>query len=363
MAFSMNASNARRPSKPSQGFRQNLVVAEVSTLGEDLARFTLKPADNGGLAPFEAGSLLPVFVTIGGSEVRQSYGISSSPRQAEAGEYEILVKRTAGGYVSAFILENWQAGDCIVAGAPRETEVHRHMEDGCEIVALAGGMGVPPFHSMAKALAEGDVDYRLTLFCSADAPDGLLYRDEWRELEAQAEGKLKVVPVIASGEAEGCERGPITCEMVMRHADISEAMLFICGPGPMVAQLRKELAPLNLSRRHLRFSFSGDGEWRRSPSSDAIHQLTVRTGGETHIVAAREDETILTALEKAGLRPPAYCRSSICGFCQSTVTEGSYILATDEDGIRTMDRRHGSIHTCCSYPTSDMELVIPRTGR
>jgi ferredoxin len=142
--------------------------------------------------------------------------------------------------------------------------------------------------------------------------------------------------------------------------DAESASFHICGPGPFVAALRKELAPLKLSRARLRSSFSGDTVYLRRPGGTSAHRLTVRIGGEVRCVPAREDETILTALERAGLQPEASCRSSICGLCSATILSGSYILATDEAGERKMDVRHGLIHPCCSYPVSDMEIIVPR---
>lgn len=363
MATSMNMSNVRRSAKLLRPIRQEMVISQVEDMGAGVKCYTLRLASGAELTHFEAGCFIPVFVELGGNMIERLYAISSSPREAKTGIYKIIVKQTAGGYVSTHILENWKLGDKVTVGAPQLTEVHRHLRTGDEVVAIAGGVGIAPFHSMAKSLAEGDSDYTLTLFYGANTYSELLYQDEWAELEARAAGRLKVVPILANEEIEGCETGSVTLELIRRYANPEEAIFFICGPGSMVAAMRRELAPLNLPRRRLRFSFSGDSEWDRRESSDTIHQLTIRMGGEVHRIPAREDETILVALEKAGLEPAAYCRSSICGFCSSTVIEGSYILATDEDGVRTMDRRHGSIHVCCSYPTSDMELVVRRAKR
>jgi ferredoxin-NADP reductase len=360
MATSMSTLRARRRAGSPQSTRQEAIVSAIADLGAGAKCYTLASATGAALASFESGSSIPVFTEIAGSLIEQDYSLASSPRQAENGTYELVVKPDAGGYVSTHLAKTWQPGSRVILGMPRETELHRLLHRASKLVAIAGGMGVIPFRSMAKALAEGDIDTELTLFCCADGPEDLLFQDEWRQLEAQAGGALNVVPVFTGRQIDGCERGPITRDMLARHADLSQSCLYVCGPGPLVTAMSKELAPLGLPRQRLRLAFSGDTEFKRRGSSGATHQLTVRMGGDTFTALAREDETILTALEKAGLKPAANCRSSICGFCSSILVSGSYILATDEQGERTMDVRFGTLHPCCSYPRSDMEMVVTR---
>lgn len=360
MANSMSITNARRLGKLLHPARQEMVVAEVVELNETTKMYTLKSAAGRELAYFEAGCYIPVFVELDGNVVERPYGISSSPREAEQGVYKIVVKQAVGGYVSTHILEHWKVGDAVVLGSPREADVHVPLRDGNRIIALAGGVGITPFHSMAKAVAEGDGDYELCLFYGANTADELLYRDEWDALVEMAGGKLRVVPVIANEEVEGCESGFITLDIIKRHADVEGATFFICGPGPMVEAMKRELAPLELPRRRTRISMIGDSEFNHRQASGEAFQITVHMGGETYQVPAPASETILVAIEKAGLQPAVMCRSGVCGFCRSMLVSGDFTLATEETGVRFMDKHFGFIHPCCSYPASDMELVVQR---
>ena len=70
-------------------------------------------------------------------------------------------------------------------------------------------------------------------------------------------------------------------------------------------------------------------------------------------------ETVLTAMERAGLSVPAKCRAGGCGFCHSKLVSGKFSLA-GADKRRLADAKFGYIHPCCSYPDSDMELIVPR---
>jgi len=350
--------NARQTPKRAQSARQQLEVAAIEELAPGIRRYTLKPVAGESLVPFEAGCSLPVFLDYAGKTIESGYAISSSPRDARGGVYQIVVKRNAGGFASSHILDTWAQGDLVSLGAPVEDDAFSRLDVGDTLVAIAGSVGVVPFHSIAKAIAEGDADYRLTLFYVVDTPASMLYRDEWRQIERQSGGRFSLVPVATACDADGCERWPITRAMIARHADIANATFLIRGPGSLVAAMRMELSSLNLSRRRLRSAFSGDSENRPAGFGHATHTLVVRMNGESHTLPAREDETILYALEKAGLQPPANCRTGICGFCHTTLLSGEYFLATDEAGERKMHDRSSFFHPCCSYPASDMEIVM-----
>ena len=358
MATRMSDRKTRRAPKHTQSVRQQLEVAAIEELAPDIRRYTLKPTAGHDLIPFEAGCSLPVRLDHAGKTVEYGYAISSSPQDARNNIYQIVVKRNAGGFSSSLILDTWAKGDSIEAGMPMEDDAFSRLDDGDELVAVAGSVGIVALHSIAKAIAEGDATYRLALFYVVDSPDDMLYRDEWSQLERQSEGRLAVIPVVAACDADGCERWPVTRDMIARYADTSKATFLIRGPGPLVAAMRMELSPLNLSRRRLRSAFSGDSENCPAGFGHATHKLVIRMGGEIQTVPTREDETVLYALEKAGLQPPANCRTGICGFCHTTLIYGEYFLATDEAGERKMHDRSSFFHPCCSYPASDMEIVM-----
>jgi len=76
------------------------------------------------------------------------------------------------------------------------------------------------------------------------------------------------------------------------------------------------------------------------------------------IIQAKASETVLAALERAGLDPDSQCRSGECGFCRSLLLEGEVYILKDGDGRRAADRKYGYFHPCSSYPLSDLKLII-----
>ena len=339
--------------------RQKLMITEVSEFNKTTKMYTLKSAEEKELAYYEAGSYIPVYVELDGNVVERPYSLCSSPKEAEEGMYKICVKANDGGYVSTLIINNWKKGDLICVGSPLVAEVYSPMRDKKKVVALAGGVGVTPFYSMAKAIVDGDNDHFLTLLYGANTYDEILFKEDWKQLEKDSNGKVKVVFVIANEEVEGCEKGFITLDLVNKYVNPKECSFFISGPAPMVKAMKKFLEPLQLARKQIRVSMNGDSAFNKKEES-ASYNLTIHMNGNTYTTKAKANETILVAIEKAGLRPAVHCRSGLCGFCRSYVVKGTFALATEETGVRKADQKLGFIHPCCSLPTSDLEIVVQR---
>ena len=341
--------------------RQNMVIVDISTYNETTKLYVLKSNEDKELAYFEAGSYIPVYVKIDGNVIERPYSLCSSPKEAEEGIYKICVKASNNGYVSTHIINTWKINDKVELGSPLVAEVYNPIRDKKHVVALAGGVGVTPFLSMAKAIVDGDNEHKLTLIYGANTYDELLFKEEWKDLESKSNGNFKMVPVIANETIEGCEKGFITLDIVKKYADPKDCSFFISGPPLMVKAMKSFLDPLNLDKKQIRVSMNGDGSFNNNKEKADFYNLTIHIGGETYKAKANSKETILVAIEKAGLKPAVHCRSGLCGFCRSYLINGDYLIATDENGIRAADKKFGYIHPCCSYPTSDLEIVVQRS--
>jgi ferredoxin len=80
---------------------------------------------------------------------------------------------------------------------------------------------------------------------------------------------------------------------------------------------------------------------------------------EIFTIPALENETLLSAMERAGLKAPSRCKSGSCGFCHSRLISGEYHVNKEHEYRRLADFKFGFIHPCCTYPESDMEIDVP----
>ena len=150
------------------------------------------------LAFFKAGSYLSVFLDVDSMKLTRPYSISSSPQEALDGKVTLTIKR------------------------------------------VAGGSGITPFHSFAKAIAEGDEDFTLILLYGSRTEKDILFKDEFDAIQQQT-GKVKVVHVLSDEEKPGYEHGFITAELIKKYAPQEDYSIFLCGPAGMYSFLDKQI--------------------------------------------------------------------------------------------------------------------------
>ena len=219
--------------------KQYLKVAEVVDRAPDVKSFTLVPDPARGtdsLACFGAGKYLTVFAEINGMPVTRAYSISSAPGAALEGKYELTVKLVDGGLVSRYILDNWQVGTEVTVSAPEGNFEYQPLRDAPTVIGLAGGSGITPFLSMAKAIRDGDEDFELILLYGSRNKDSILFYDELTALEKECD-RFRVIHVLSDKDAKagkGFEKGFLTAELIRKYAPADKPYsVFLCGPQQM----------------------------------------------------------------------------------------------------------------------------------
>ena len=341
-------------------------IAEVIDHG-DAKTFVIVPDESKGcseLAYFRAGQYVSVELQFGGAYLCKPYTIASGPKSALAGSYRLTVKRTANGYASDYILDNWAVGTQLTLSGPLGQFYYERLRDAKNVLALAGGSGITPFLSMAEAVADGTEDFNLTILYGSRDHENILLKVELDALEKASGGKVKVVHVLSDDEAEGYEHGFIDAALIRKYAPAEDYSVFVCGPKAMYAFVEKELASLELPRRRARFELSGE---YGDPTRDAEYpegsagkefQVTVSFRGEEMAVRCRAEETLLHAMETAGIKVPSDCRSGECGWCHSRLISGDVYVPASADGRRAADKKFGWVHPCVTYPLSDIEIEV-----
>ena len=330
--------------------------------------FTLTPDTEKGteaMAYFRAGQYVSVALDIGEAKLNKPYTIRSCPKDALKGSYTLTVKRTANGFASDYILDNWQVGTKVKLSGPLGEFYHQELRDAKQVVALAGGSGITPFYSMAEAIADGTEDFSLTIIYGSRTKDAILLGQELEAVAQRSGGKVKVVHVLSHEDAPDCEKGFLTAELITKYAPEGDYSVYVCGPKAMYSFLDQELPKLGLKARRIRKELPGE---YGDPTGDAAYpkeaagktyKITVLIRGESQSVECRADQTLLDALEKAGIRAPSHCRSGECGWCHSRLVSGDVYIPEDTDGRRAADKKFGWVHPCCSYPLSDVTLDVP----
>ena len=348
---------------------QHCLIQKVEDHG-DAKSFTLIPDAEKGtkkMAYFRASQYVSVALNIDGAPVRKPYTIRSNPKDAlgtEGSSYTLTVKRTNPAYASAWILEHWQEGDTVDISGPLGDFYYQDLRDAKHVIAIAGGSGITPFYSMAQAIVDGVEDFDLTILYGSRKADGILLKEEIETLAARSGGRVRVVHVLSDEEKPGYEHGFITAELIRKYAPEEPYSVFMCGPKAMYVFGEAQCKRLGLPKRLYRMEMSGDYMGVvNNPDypKDQIgkqYSLTVLIRGEKAQIPCKADESLLWALEKAGIKAPAHCRSGECGWCHSRLVKGQVYIPAEADGRRLGDVKFNWIHPCVSFPLSDIELEI-----
>lgn len=326
-------------------------LTHIVQLTPNMKNFTFKRVDSSAFPFFRAGQYVSLQAKIGDSLVSRPYSISSSPDEALEGRLSLGIEDA--GFFSGYMNNEAKIGDRFVMTEPSGEFHYENIRGKKNIVCIAGGSGITPFLSMAKSVAEGNEDYNMTLFYGAKDFENLAYRDE---LEVLKKSGIQIIYVLETAH-EGCEQGFVTAKMLEKYVDINASTFFMCGPVVMYASILDELKPYNLPLKSVRKDAATCGDL--DIDNPKTFRLTVHMRDKVYEIDAKENETLLTSMERAGLNAPNKCRAGGCGFCHSKWLGGEYIIAKGRDGRREADRKFGFIHPCVTYPQSDMEIDVP----
>ena len=345
--------------------RVELVVTAVRSAGGGCKTVRFQAADGRRLPLFRAGQFLVLDVKIGESVVSRPYSISSAPVKTtgENSYVEITVRASDGsGFVSDYICNELKLGARLTGLIGCGEFYFEPLRDSKNVVALAGGVGITPFASMAGEIAAGRLDMDLTVIYGSNRSDDIILGEELAALEGE---HVRFVHVIA-GDEPGWrgERGFITAELIRKYAR-GDVTFFVCGPQGMYLHLYQEFEKLDVPKRRVRFELFGPVrdisvyEGYPVEKKDETFRLTVCRGIHEDVIPAKAGEPIAVALERAGIRIETACRSGECGFCRTKVLSGDVFISPVSDGRRAADKDFGYVHACAAYPLGDVKIKIP----
>ena len=333
--------------------KQALRVTEIEEIAPCVNRYRFTAAV-GTPAPFLPGQYICLYYEIDGTTTCRPYSIASSPREAAVDGYYDLFIHVGGSFTSRWLGEHIAVGDTIMASHPLG-EFCITSETPQKIVGISGGMSVTPLRAMAHCIADEMTDRELTLFCGWDTADGTLYREEFLALARRC-SRIHVHFAVAQNPLPEDKHGYFTAEDILSCTDAAEAAYYLCGPQAMYRSLHNGLTAGGVTPERYHQEIPGEIHTPPYPTAAGeCYPLTITSDGSAVTVNAAAGETVLVALERAGISPRAYCRSGTCGFCRARLLAGE--VWTDPE--RAAAPSDGIFHPCCSFPRSALTVELP----
>lgn len=339
--------------------QMELEVVEVIQETASTRTFRMRRTD-GDLPPFRAGQYVSLGVELQGVRTRRPYSIASAPGEDHL---DLTVRDVADGFVAPHLLSSVEVGGTFVSSGPQGSFYHEPLCHGRELVFLAGGSGITPFMSMLRDQARRDWPCRITLLYGSRSEDDVIFDAELRELAGEAEA-FTYVPVISEPGADFEGRSGLLDAACLGEVvgDVSGKTFYLCGPPAMFDFCRPVLEELSVPPHRIKRELygppadvTGEPGWPGDVAGDTVFRLTL---GE-HDVPAHAGESLLCAMERAGLVPRSACRSGECSVCRCRVVSGD-VFTIPGAGVRQSDHELGYIHPCVSYPISDVRLQVRR---
>ncbi|WP_208026060.1 PDR/VanB family oxidoreductase [Amycolatopsis acidicola] len=256
-------------------------VTAKTLLAEEVASIELTGGDLPAWAP---GAHIDVEVRPG--LVRQ-YSLCGEP----GAPWRIAVLREDPGRGgSRHLHDEVRVGDELRAGEPRN---NFPLTPSPEYVFVAGGIGITPLLPMLREADAAGASWEL--YYGGRRRDRMAFLDE---LSRYGE-RVHVLPED--------EHGLLPLKEIFAASD---APVYCCGPEPLLAAAEKVCPPgrLRVERFHARE--------QSGPSAG----FEVSAGGRT--IPVGPEESILDALDAAGIPMPSSCREGTCGSCETPVLEG-----------------------------------------
>lgn len=313
------------------------------------------------LPPWRAGQYINLHVLIDGVRTSRPYSISNVPGDPYL---DITVRRKAEGFVSSYLFSRAEVGDVFISSGPGGHFHYEPLVDRHGLILIAGGSGITPMMAMIRDFARIGWPLPLHLIYGSRNLADTIFRDELDGLSA-GNPNLNYALVLSEPEAGYAGvTGFISADLIHAHVgerDLARFTVLICGPNAMYDFVTQELARLPVTGHRVRRELYGPPEaphrmagWPASVSPRERFTVEV-AGGERFQVSVTEP--LLNSLERQGLKLRTMCRSGACSYCRVRLLSGE-VFSPPETGLRDCDREAGYIHTCTSYPVSDLVIQL-----
>lgn len=278
----------------SGGAKLAVTVADVVVVNDLIKRFRFVARDGQPLPAFSGGSHVVVEMDDHGTRRMNPYSLMSDP--GDTSGYEISVRRDeAGRGGSVYLHSHVTPGMHMVLSHPLnlfslDSRARKHL-------MIAGGIGITPFLAQIKQLARFGGKFELHYaarnanLCAYGEALTAAHGDRVRVYFDDAGQTIELANLLS--------RQPIGTH------------LYVCGPKGMLTWVRNTAALAGWPAEAVHF------EEFLAPGTGSVFTAELAASGKTIIVGTHQ--SLLEAMEAAGVDAPYMCRGGACGQCETNV--------------------------------------------
>ncbi|RKN12807.1 PDR/VanB family oxidoreductase [Streptomyces radicis] len=305
----------------------DLMIESMRRESDGVMSLTLVDPEGGWLPAWSPGA----HIDVGLPSVVRQYSLCGDP--ADRRRYTVAVlleQRSRGG--SEFVHRRARPGDLVEVGGPRN---HFALEPADEYRFIAGGIGITPILPMLRQAEAEGTEWRLTYGgrtrASMAFTEALGRHPDRVDIRPEDEFGLLDLDSLLGEPREG-------------------TAVYCCGPTGLIDAVEARCAQWPAGALHLeRFAAKDFSGLATRPVSVRCE----RSGLDLHVPAS---QSILDALEEAGVGVANACRTGVCGSCEVRVLRG---MPEHRDSVRSGDGLDdtSSLAVCVSRAVGP-ELVL-----
>lgn len=313
-----------------------LIVTRLTHEAQDVLGIELRAIGGGDLPAFTAGAHVDLMLP--GSLCRQ-YSLLNSPLERHRYVLGVgLASASRGG--SAFVHHRLAVGDILEVGKPRalfgiDPTAEEH-------AFIAGGIGITPIMSMIEWCETNERPWRL-LYCvrsRARAAYTWSLASHYQSVHMHVDEESGGAPPDLHGW------------LISLHA---RTHVYCCGPAGLMDGVASSCANVGISTDRTHYErFASPSKSEESVASQSAFSVVLNRNKRRINVTA--DQSLLEALEAAGVSLPSSCREGLCRSCEIPLLGGE---AEHRDFVLSDEERasHQCILPCVSRARTP-ELVL-----
>lgn len=308
------------PAEPDRTVALTVADRRVVAHDQDVIALTLVPSAGETLPRWHPGSHIDLHLPSG--LIRQ-YSLCGNPRSPD--NYRIAVRRIPdGGGGSIEVHDALHVGATVTTHGPRNAfplTVPGYGSPAQRFRFIAGGIGITPILPMLGLAQRIGVDWSMVY--AGRSRDSLPFLDEVARFGDRV--------CVRTDDVSGLPTAP---ELLGDCPD--GTAVYACGPAPMLTGIRSALAGRDSVELHFE-------RFAAPPVIDG-KEFTVSVASTAETVRVGADETLLSALGRAGVPAPYSCRQGFCGTCRTRVLNG---IVDHRDTLLTDPEREDQMMLIC----------------
>lgn len=353
------------------GYRKFSVARKVSEC-DDVCAFYLKPHDGKPLPPYKPGQYLTFQLDLPGRDkpLVRCYSLSDSPLECQ--HYRVTIKKEKApsdkpewppGAASSFFCDTVKEGDLLNVKAP-SGHFFLDLAKTHPVVLIAGGVGITPMLSMAKAIVASGSKREAWFFYGVRNRREHIHRDELQKLAAENENIHLHVCYSrpAPDEVKGTDyhhEGRVSIELLKEVLPSNNFEYYLCGNGAFMKSITDGLAAWGVPEKDIYFEAFGPATVKKKvepPSaSETVHMSKMQVAFGRSGKTVRWEPSFGNLLDFAreqGVRIDSGCCAGSCGSCVVAIRSGAVEYLKKPDA----EPEAGTCLTCICRPKGDVVL-------